>query len=85
MSTKILVSLYDRATEAYAPIMTVSTKAEAIRSFRQAVNDPTTPLWNNPTDFELYQVGEFDDQNGEIRANILNLIARAEDFKEAIK
>jgi len=79
---KLLVSLYDRATEAYAPVMTVNTRNEAIRSFRQAVNDPQTPIHNNPTDYELYVVGQFNDQNGEIEASTPELIARAEDFKE---
>jgi len=82
---KLLVSLYDRATEAYAPIMTVNTRNEAIRSFRQAVNDPQTPIYNNPTDYELYVVGTFNDQDGEIEASTPELIARAEDFKENTK
>jgi len=78
---KLLISLYDRATEAYAPIMTVHTKAEAIRSFREAVNDPNTPINKNPTDYELYVVGTFDDEHGKIEGN-LELLARAEDHKE---
>jgi len=78
---KILVSLYDRATEAYAPIMTVNTRNEALRSFRQAVNDPQTPIHTNPTDYELYQLGTFNDQTGEINTDAPDLIGRAEDFK----
>lgn len=78
---KILVTLYDRATEAYAPIMTVHTRGEAIRSFRQAVNDPQTPINSNPTDYELYVVGTFNDQTGEITPCDPEMIARAEDHK----
>jgi hypothetical protein len=78
---KMLVALYDRATEAYAPVMTVHTRAEAIRSFRQAVNDKTTPMHNNPTDYELYQVGTYDDQTGIVQQKH-EMIARAEDHKE---
>lgn len=79
---KLLIALYDRATEAHAPIMTVNTRAEAIRSFRQAVNDPQTPINNNPTDFELYQLGTYNDQTGVITATERELIGRAEDYKE---
>lgn len=79
---KLLVALYDRATEAYAPVMTVHTRGEAIRSFRQAVNDPQTPISINPTDYELWQLGEYNDQNGEISAKA-ELLARAEDYKGA--
>lgn len=79
---KLLVALYDRATEAYAPVMTVHTRGEALRSFKQAVNDPQTPIYNNPTDYELWQLGTYDDQNGEITAQP-ELLGRAEDFKGA--
>ena len=79
---KLLVALYDRATEAHAPVMTVNTRNEAIRSFREAVNDPNTPLYKNPTDFELYQIGTYNDQLGEIGATERELIARAEDYTE---
>lgn len=79
---KYLIALYDRATEAHAPVMTVNTRAEAIRSFRQAVNDPQTPINKTPTDFELYQVGAYDDEKGEIIITGRELIARAEDHKE---
>lgn len=79
---KLLVALYDRATEAYAPVMTVHTRGEALRSFKQAVNDPQTPINMNPTDYELWQLGTYDDQNGEIQAKP-ELLGRAEDFKGA--
>jgi len=78
---KVLVALYDRATEAYAPVMTVHTKGEAIRSFRQAVNDRDTPINKNPTDYELYKVGDYDDEHGTITP-CMELIGRAEDYKE---
>lgn len=77
---KLLVALYDRAVESYAPVMTVHTRNEAIRSFRAAVNDPESPINKNPTDYELWQLGEYDDQNGEISAKP-EMLARAEDHK----
>lgn len=75
---KILVALYDRATEAFAPVMTVHTRAEGIRSFRNEVQNKQSPIAQHPTDYELYQVGEYDDETGQITPK-KELIARAED------
>ena len=74
----ILVALYDRATEAFAPVMTVHTRGEAIRSFRNEIKQKDSPLAMHPTDFELHQVGTYDNQTGEIQP-CKELIARAED------
>lgn len=41
----------------------------AIRAFADAVNDSSNPhnMWNrHPEDFALYQVGEYEDNNGRI-------------------
>ena len=74
----ILVALYDRATEAFAPVMTVHTRGEAIRSFRNEIKQKDSPLAMHPTDFELYQVGIYDNETGAIEP-AKELIARAED------
>jgi len=75
----ILVALYDRATEAYAPVMTVHTRGEAIRSFRTEIQQKDSPLAANPTDFELHQLGTYNNQTGEITPQH-EMIARAEDY-----
>jgi len=74
----ILVALYDRVTEAFAPIMTVRTRGEAIRSFRQEVQNKESPLHKNPSDYELYVLGTYNDQTGNIEPTN-ERIARAED------
>lgn len=79
---KALVALYDRATESYAPVMTVNTRGEAIRSLRDAMRDPQAPIARHPSDYELYMVGEYNDQTGEITPK-KELIARAEDHTGA--
>lgn len=78
---KILCALYDRAVEAYAPIMTVNTRAEALRSFRHECNNKQSPINQHPTDYELHQLGTYDDQTGTIQPH-RELLARAEDHKE---
>ena len=76
---KVLVALYDRATEAYAPIMTVHTRGEAIRSFRQECQNKESPINRNPSDFELYVLGNYNETTGEI-IPFSERIARAEDY-----
>lgn len=79
---KLLVALYDRAVEAYAPVMTVNTRNEALRSFRQACNDPNTPINANPTDYELHVLANYNDQTGQIEGFLqAETLARAEDHK----
>jgi hypothetical protein len=41
--------------------------ASAERSFRMAVNDPKTKFHSNPEDFDLYQIGEYDTEKGELK------------------
>jgi hypothetical protein len=75
---KVLVALYDRVTEAFAPIMTCHTRGEAIRSFRQECQNKESPIHKNPTDYELYVLGSYNDLDGKIEPTC-ERIARAED------
>lgn len=80
---KLLVALKDRAVDAYAPIMTVNTRGEAIRSLRDAMRDTNAPISRHPTDYELYALGNYNDATGEIVPfETPELLARAEDHKE---
>lgn len=82
MSNKYLVTIYDRAVEACGPVMTVHTRSEAIRTLRDAVNDPNTMLHKHPTDYELWLIAEYNDTRGEIVMVPRETLGRAEDFKE---
>ena len=61
-----LYSIRDAKAEAYGNPFTQKTKGEALRSFMTAVNDPKTTLHQYPEDFDLYQIGTWNDQNGKI-------------------
>lgn len=41
-----------------------NTHGEAERSFMTAVNDPQSQLHAYPEDFDLYYLGDYDDQSG---------------------
>jgi hypothetical protein len=63
----VLCSVKDRAADAYARPMFVPSTGVAIRSFSDEINraDAENQLYNHPDDFDLYEFGEFDDNNGQ--------------------
>jgi hypothetical protein len=62
----VLCTVKDRAADAFGRPMFVSSVGVAIRSFSDEVNrkDPENQLFNHPDDFDLYELGEFDDNTG---------------------
>ncbi|UDN67767.1 nonstructural protein [robinz microvirus RP_111] len=59
-----MFSVYDRAVNAYLQPFFCRSLGEAIRSFTEAVNDPTKPFGKYATDYALHGFGEFDDNAG---------------------
>lgn len=80
-----IVSVKDLAAQAFGRPIFVPAPAVAIRSFRDEVNrkDSTDDLSRHPDDFELYEVGVFDDATGIIQVSEPRLLARAKDLKES--
>ena len=62
----IVCSVKDRAAEAFARPMFVNSVGIAIRSFSDEVNRSAddNQLYNHSDDFDLYELGEFDDSTG---------------------
>ena len=61
-----ICSVKDRAADAYGRPMFVPSLGVAIRSFTDEINrnDPESQLFNHPDDFDLFDLGVFDDNNG---------------------
>ncbi|AXH75806.1 MAG: nonstructural protein [Microviridae sp.] len=57
-------TVYDRQINAHMQPFFCRTKGEAIRSFTEAVNDPSKPFGKYSTDYSLMCLGEFDDGSG---------------------
>lgn len=53
----------------------------AVRTLRMAANDEHSQIKNMAEDIQLYQLGTYDDETGEI-VPIVKFIANAIDFKE---
>ena len=82
----VIVSVKDTAAGAFGRPIFVQSPAVAVRSFRDEINRPDSQedMSKHPEDFELYFVGEFDDQTGVISpAEMPFTIVRAKDLKEA--
>jgi len=61
-----LCSVKDRAADAFGRPMFVRSIGEAIRSFSDEVNRAAedNQLFNHSDDFDLFELGEFDDNTG---------------------
>lgn len=56
-------------------------EAVAMRTLKMAVNDEQGPIRNMAEDIQLYQLGTFDDDTGEIMPEV-KFVANAIDHKE---
>jgi hypothetical protein len=62
----IICTVKDRAADAFGRPMFVPSAGVAIRSFSDEINrnNADNQLFNHPDDFDLYELGEFDDNSG---------------------
>lgn len=64
MGRLFVVAVRDRALDSFgSPIFVVAT-GQAIRSFSDEVNNPESPFAKHPDDYDLYQLGMFDQDEG---------------------
>lgn len=56
--------VHDSKVGAYMSPFVLRSTGEAIRSFESAVNDVSTQFNKYPADFHLFEIGEFDEQQG---------------------
>lgn len=77
----VVVSIFDRASEIYGRPAFVPAKGSAIRSFTDEVNReaPDNELYRHPDDFDLYVLGDFDDQVGVVVGDKPYVLVRGKD------
>lgn len=56
-----IYTVYDMKTEAYMKPFFCLTNGEAVRTFGDAANDPSSAFYRHPEDYVLYCIGTFDD------------------------
>lgn len=57
-------SVRDLKASAFATPFFLSTDAVAIRTFSDAIADKSHPMAAHPEDYQLFYLGEFEDQSG---------------------
>lgn len=82
---QIACAVKDSAVQAFNRPFFVATTAVATRSFTDEVNRnaPDNQMFAHPDDFELWEVGRFDDESGLMAPCELRCICRAKDVRQA--
>lgn len=78
----IIVSIYDKATEAYMRPWTALTVNESIRSFEDEVRRQDSPIGRHPEHYTLFQLGTFNDHTGTIDTMEPQPLRRAHEVQE---
>lgn len=61
---KYLFGVYDKAAESFINQFFDVAAGIAVRGFQDAAKDNKTTISQHPEDFDLYQLGTFDEQTG---------------------
>lgn len=61
-----MYTVYDAAAAAYLPPFYQNTTAQALRAWQSTINDPQSNFSKYSADYTLFQIGEYDDQTGNI-------------------
>jgi hypothetical protein len=85
MNTLQMYSVFDTKSELFTAPHFMQSHGVAIRSFSSACEDENTQFNKYPSDFNLYHVGEFNIETGEITSVIPKQICNASEFVNANK
>lgn len=61
---KLMYAVRDIKADAFMNPFPVNTPGMAERAFTDVVNDPNQPLHKHPADYQLFEVGSFDEDTG---------------------
>lgn len=61
-----VISVYDKKTGLFDKPFVVRHNGEAIREWDIVTKDTQTKFGKNPEDFDLYQIGTYNDETGEM-------------------
>lgn len=63
-----VLAVRDRALDAFMQPFFVQSIGLGVRSFSDEVNrnSPDSPIFKHPEDFDLYEIGEYDDHEGSL-------------------
>jgi len=64
----------------YATPFFMASNGLAIRAFSDLVSDPKTTLNRHPDDFQLFVIGEYDDNSGELLPSMPEFLSNASEY-----
>lgn len=86
MSKIIVCAVRDRAVDAFLRPIFVAHIGQAKRQFRDEINrkEPGNSLNKHPEDYDLYEMGEFDENTGLFATGTPRMVEVGKDCVEAI-
>lgn len=75
-----LYSVYDLVAKVYSAPYSAPSDAMAIRSLLTVVRDTNSQLNQHPHDFRLFRLAEWNDEKGEITAELPHLVVNIIDL-----
>jgi len=73
MAKLILVAVKDRAVDAFMNPFVVPSRGMAIRAFGDEMNKSDSAMRAHPDDYDLYELGEFDQDTGVVVSDVKQL------------
>lgn len=64
-----IFTVFDSKAGVYGQPSFMVSRGAAIRSFTDMVNDQNHPFHKHPEDYTLFEIGEYDDNEGEIESS----------------
>lgn len=84
MATLIVLAIKDRAVDMYGRPIFMQAIGQAVRAFADEVNRaaPENQMYSHPDDFDLYELGTFDEHTGKFEGNEMpELVALGKQMK----
>lgn len=73
-------SAWDRKTGVYTMPFYAVTRGQAQRTLADGMQEPNSIVGRHPEDFQLFQVGTFDDDQGEMSSEGRGFVINAEEL-----
>lgn len=78
-----MFAIHDTKAQLYGPPFFMTTRGEALRAFSDLANDGNTTVSKHPGDYQLVQVGTWNNEKGEVHPIDHESLGFASDYKAA--
>lgn len=72
-----IYAVRDEAVQSFGVPFFVTTEAVALRNFKILCNDPNSTVYKSPSDFALYCLGSYNDEDASFSSILPALVLRA--------